>query len=115
MIQTIQKLFHTDRWWGKTMFIVFVYAVYWCVFYGSWLVFPDQHPADNTDAGSNLFLVYLLGIVPLLSFFIPPFIKKVFTINKTGLYVMHIILIILCAAIFMTIAITSALSNIQIG
>lgn len=110
-MQSIRNFFHTDKWWGKTIFIALVYVIYWCLFYGSWLLIPNQHPDNNTDFGSNLFIIYLLIIVPLISFFIPYYIKKVFTMNTVLLYCLHIILIILSAGIFLWIAILSAFSH----
>jgi hypothetical protein len=81
-MQKIRNIFHTDKWWGKTIFVVLIYALYWCVFYGSWLLIPDQHPDNNTEIGGILFLVYLFVITPLISFLIPHYIKKLFQINK---------------------------------
>ncbi|MCX6755313.1 MAG: hypothetical protein NT068_02110 [Candidatus Nomurabacteria bacterium] len=115
MVLWIQKTFHTDKWWGKAIFMLLTYVVYWCVFYGIFSILPNQHPNNNTDVGSSLFLIYLVIIVPILSFFIPHYFKKVFSINKVLLYSLHLFFILVSLYLFFIIAATSAVQNIQIG
>jgi len=112
-MQSIRNFFHTDKWWGRIITIILVYIFYWSIFYGAWLIIPNQHPDNNTDFWSNVFLVYIFIIVPLISFYIPHFIKKLFNINNIFLYCLHIFLIILSAGLFFVIAAISALSNFQ--
>ncbi|MES2023405.1 MAG: hypothetical protein V4439_01855 [Patescibacteria group bacterium] len=115
MKDQINNFFHTDKWWGKTIFIILIYAVYWCVFYGVWFLIPPDNFDKNTDISGILFLILNLAVVPIISFFIPYFIKKLFTINKVVLYVLHSFLLLISVALFIFLAIISALSHIQIG
>jgi len=48
MINWIQKTFHTDKWWRKTVFIFLTYVLYWCIFYGSWFVMPSEWFNQNS-------------------------------------------------------------------
>ena len=114
-MQSIRNFFHTDTWWGKTIFIVLIYSLYWCVFYGSWLIVPREYFDKNTGLSGILFLILNVIIVPAISFFIPHFIKKLFQINKFFLYILHIFLILFALGLFLYIGIFIALSNIQIG
>ena len=115
MINWIQKTFHTDKWWGKIIFIGFVYIIYWLIFYGSWFSIPDRYFDHNTEVTGILFIIYIFIIVPSISFLIPPSVGKVFPIKNSIIYPLHIFLIILSIAIFLAIGITVAFSHIQIG
>ena len=75
MIQKLQKFFHTDKWWGKTIFIVLTYVFYWCIFYGSTLLIP--YSSYNTDFDTILPFIYIFILVPIISFFIPFLIRKI--------------------------------------
>ena len=112
-MQSIRNFFHTDTWWGKTIFIFLIYLLYWCLFYGTGLLIPDSD--YNTEINAYFPPIYFLIIVPLISFIIPHFIKKIFIINNFLLYFIHVILVVISAAIFLLIAIVSALSNFHIG
>ena len=87
MIQKLQKLFHTDKWWGKVLLVVILYLLFWGVFYiGLFQIFGSM---SGTDLGGFLFILYLLIGIPLSSLFIPKIIIKSFKINKTLLYIFH--------------------------
>ena len=113
LISWIQNFFHTDKWWGKTIFVILTYVLYWCVFYGSLLFIPNSD--YNTELNTSLPFIFVLIIVPVISFFVPKFIKKVFYINKTFLYSLHLFFVLLSIIIFFIVAITSAFSHIQMG
>ena len=102
MINWIQKTFHTDKWWRKTVFIFLTYVLYWCIFYGSWFVMPSEWFNQNSDLSGIIFLIYLCILVPITSFFIPYLFKKTFEVNKVFLYILHIVVIIFSAALFFT-------------
>ena len=114
MIAFLQKKFHTDRWWGKTLFIVLVYVIFWCVFFGGLLLIPNEYFEGN-NVSSYPVLFYVFAFVPLISFFVPPFIKKMFHFNNIGLYTLHIFLIVLSLFIFVQIVFAIAWSNFSIG
>ena len=73
----IQKIFHTDKWWGRTIFITLTYTVFWCVFYGVWLVIPQRwYDSAENPALEWVFIFYLFIFVPWFSFKIPRFFMK---------------------------------------
>lgn len=115
MIQKIQNLFHTDKLWGRIIFITLIYILYWVTFYGSWFLIPRELFGYNTNLSGILFILYIFIVVPLISVFIPYFIKKIFYISKSLLYFLHIFLIILSIILFMTIGILISLSHFSIG
>jgi len=114
MIFWIQKTFHTDKWWGKTIFIVLTYVLFWIVFY---VIFPYIIILFNGSNFGGMFLfIFILGIIPIISFFIVPrLILKIFYLNKIFLYCLHIILIILSIYIFLALVVSLSFSHIQIG
>ena len=113
MVNWIQKTFHTDKWWGKTIFIVLIYLLYWCIFYGSTLLIPNSN--SNTDFNAILPFLYIFIIVPIISFLVPLIILKIFKINKVFLYILHIVLIVFMAISFFIIVVFFAFNNFQIG
>jgi hypothetical protein len=115
MINWIQKTFNTDKWWGKTIVTVLTYVIYWCVFYGSWLIMPKYWFDKNSDFSGILFLIYLFILVPIISFLIPKFFRKTFKINKIFLYIFHVFMILLSIALFLFLGIIIAFSHFQIG
>lgn len=119
MIQKLQNFFHTDKWWGKTLFVVLIYVLYWCIFYGSWFLIPDklflEHESNSYQVLQIFVLLLIFIFIPAISFFIPSIIRKTFKINKIFLYILHVILIILSIALFLIFMIFAALHNLQIG
>lgn len=113
MINWIQNTFHTDKWWGKTIFVALIYIIYWWIFYGIWFLIPERFFDHNSNLSGLLFLIYLCVLVPIVSFFIPHFIKKVFSTRH--FYLLHILLIILGLVLFLALAAISAFSHLQIG
>lgn len=116
MKDKINKIFHTDRWWGKTIFILLSYLLFWCTFYGSWLLIPyNDHPVREINLPEWTLFLYSLILVPYISFIIPRTIKKIFLINNIFLYSLHIILILISVISFLALFILSALSHFSIG
>lgn len=113
-MQSIQNFFHTDRWWGKTIFIIVTYVLFWCVFYGL-IFFIPEHFFETYNIQGYVTLIYALVLIPLLSFFIPPFIKNTIVINKVILYILHIIFVIASIVLFLAMLAFFALQNFQIG
>ena len=115
MKDKINKIFHTNNWAGKMIFIVLVYIVFWLIFYGCWFLVPQRYFNSNNDLISFLFLFFVFILVPLLSFYIPHLIKKLFLINKIILYSIHVFLMIISLILFVGLSIISALSHFSIG
>lgn len=100
MIQKIQKLFHTDKWWGKTIFIISLYVLYWFIFY--FLLFFTAWFLGEF-LGGWFILLYVLFMILFSFVFIPKNINKIFYFNKFILYFLHTFLTlvsILCLILF---------------
>ncbi len=76
MIQKTQNLFHTDKWWGKVVFSLLLYFMYWIIFYG--ILFFIFGSMSEYEIGGKLFLLYIIVIIPVSSLIIPSIIKKYF-------------------------------------
>jgi hypothetical protein len=102
-MQSIRNFFHTDTWWGKTAFIILVYTLYWCVFYGSFFLFPYGFFQSNSSSEyiTWLLLSYLFIFVPFLSFKLALFIRRI-TLAKY-IYVINTVFILLSLIIFLGI------------
>ena len=100
MVEKLQNLFHTETWWGKTIFIVLIYSIFWCIFYGVSLVIPHSFYQELNNFFGFLFALYWFLIIPYLSFFIPKFLLKLFTINKLTLYFIHYVLLLISITLF---------------
>ena len=109
-MQSIRNFFHTETWWGKTIFIILIYALYWCLFYWTLFLIPEDFFVTYNISG-YVTLFYGILLIPSLSFFIPHFFKNLFSINKTFLYVLHTFIILFFIALFLTMIVISALSN----
>lgn len=92
-IEKIQKLFHTDKWWGKSLLVLVLYTLYILIGY---LLIPFLIIfIQNFNFGGMAFFVFLFLIAPIFSYYIPFLILKIFKINKFLLYLFHTILVIL--------------------
>ena len=111
-MQAIRDLFHTDKWWGKTIFIILIYLLYWCIFYWSLFLIPDDF-FERYNIPGFVTLFYSVLLVPLLSFLIPNYIKKLFTINGFLLYLIHLLAIIFSLCLFFYLLIIYAIGNFQ--
>jgi hypothetical protein len=113
MTSWIQKTFHTDKWWGKIIFVVSLYIIYWTLCY---LVVPFIILAiQGYNFGGVFFFVFLFLIAPLLSFEIPIIIKRSFVINKFFLYIGHVFLAIIVPFVSMLLFFGYMFSQIHIG
>jgi len=115
-MQTIRNIFHTETWWGKVVFIIVTYIAYWLVFYGSWFMIPyDFFYIRNIEINQWIFLIIFCFIIPIISFYIPYNINNIFKINKTFLYSLHVLLIVMSLVLFFYFGLTIAFSHFQIG
>lgn len=113
MKNKINKIFHTDRWWGKTIFIICIYLAYLIVGY---IFFPLLISAlQGFNFGGIVMFLFLFIIIPVFSYYIPSFIIKIFEANKKLLYFFHTVFIVLVPFIFLWIIIALAFSHFSIG
>ncbi len=105
-----------ETWFGKIIYIILIYVVYWVVFYGSWFLIPyDFFYERGIDINPILFISIYMVLIPIISFFIPHYISRKVQINKKLLYLIHIVLIILSILLFLHIGLTIAFKNWSIG
>ena len=110
MIEKLQKFFHTDRWLGRVLFVFVSYIIFWCVFYGSWLVMPDSWFEDISKFEYWVFLVYIFIFVPYLSFKLASLFKKIFITNYFFIATLNIIFLICSLYIFFRFIVQGVLS-----
>lgn len=112
-IQKIQKFFNTDKWWGKTIFIFLVYLLFWCIFYGVWLLIESSFGEyEYYIYRTPLFIgsIFLFIILPIITFFIfPKFLKKITNIKHP--YFINSIAIFLSLFIFIFFEILIAIKH----
>ncbi len=110
----IQKIFHIDKWWGRTIFIILTYAIFWCIFYGA-LFFVSEDFFELNNISGNVTLIYALLIVPVISFYLIKFFKKYFLMKNFSFYLIHIIYLILSITLFLYLLVMGALQNANYG
>jgi len=107
MIQKIQSLFHTDKWWGKILFVFCFYVVFFFLGYWIWLLVPRCLGCDYPNFIYYVSPIYFFIILPILSFIFIYKIKKILNL-KTHLlilFLLNFILIILNIALLIFILI----------
>lgn len=136
-IQRIQKFFHTDKWWGRVVFIVSLYILFilvWFnflmphifdgykvlfnfeefgIFYSVSLLFSIfqvfSYPAAIFDP-----LLYFFSIIPILGFlFVNKFIFKVFQIKSKIIKFLYYICSLIFIFIMLRFLIFAIFSNIH--
>ncbi len=108
-MQSLQNFFYTDKWWGKTIFIITLYIFYILIFYIGGTLFIGM--LQDFTFGGPVMLTFLFLISPVVSFYIPSLIRKTFYVNKITLYILHTIFVILIPFIFIFIVAYLAFSN----
>lgn len=106
MINNLKKFFHTDKWWGKTIFVVITYIIFWCVFYGSLFLIPDSF-FEIYNIPGFITIIYAILIVPFISFYL----NKFFQLKKNIFYIINTIFIILSLMLFFAFLIIGAINN----
>ena len=114
MITKLQKLFHTDKWWGKTLFMVCFYIVF--LFFGYWIWFLEIIPECINCDSSVMYIVsplYFFIILPILSFVLVFFLNKkfYFNIKKILLIIINLLIIIANISLFFIAIIFSIRPN----
>ncbi len=114
MIKKLQKFFHTDKWWGKTLFITCFYLVF--LFFGYWIWFLEMIPeCINCDSSIMYVLspLYFFIVLPILSFILFFLINKKFCFNikKILIIIINLLIIIINLALFFIAIIFSIRPN----
>jgi len=101
MINWIQKTFHTDKWWGKTVFIILTYIVFWFVTYGIWILgFVPDFLEHDSSIGGWISFIYFFAIIPVLSFLLVFYYKRITGIKLFYLIFLNILFIIVALSTF---------------
>lgn len=113
-IQRIQKLFHTDKWWGRVLLLSSFYLIYLILGYWFWFLFSG---VDCLDCEFYLMdwisPIYFIILLPILSFI---FIFKInikfnLKVNKIILFFVNLIIILLNLFLFFIALIFSIKPN----
>jgi hypothetical protein len=113
MIQKLQKLFHLDKWWGKMIFIIIFYSLFWFIFYGSWLFVSKDWYIEYDIYGFfiRIWFLFLYIIIPVLTFFFfPKLVKKITNIKHS--FLINSIFIFISLLIFIYIEIIISIQHI---
>jgi hypothetical protein len=113
MIQKLQKIFHTDKWWGRTLFsfcfdFLFLLSGTLVYFLFSWVEYI------KLPLPSGWFpLIYFYILLPLLSFiFLIKIFKKIDAgINKITLFFLNLMILLLMFFVFFLIVYFSISPN----
>ena len=113
-IQRIQKLFHTDKWWGKVLFIFFFNLVFFLLGILVYNLFLSIGRSSFNLSSNGFFeIFYLCVLLPVLSSICIIKIWKKFDIkiNKIALFFLNLLIIILMFLSFFLIAFYSIKPN----
>jgi len=109
MIQRLQTFFHTDKWWGKLIFIFCTYLTYVIIGY---IIIPFIVIFFQGFNFGGAFLLLLLFIfIPGTSYLIPLKFFRSLNINKILLYCAHTIFVILISFLFILLLISGMNPN----
>jgi hypothetical protein len=113
MIQKIQNLFHIDKWWGRALFLISFYLLFFIVGYLVWFLFPNNKYNNGSYIMEVISPIYFFFFLPVLSFFLVFKIKKTFnlTISKIVLFIINFILISLFLFLFLFLLISGIRPN----
>lgn len=89
----IQKIFHTDKWWGKTVLIILTYAIFWFISYGVWVFELIPQPRD-LRINDWIPFVYFFVFIPILSFKIASYIRKITQIKFLCLIIFNVLYVV---------------------
>lgn len=113
-IEKIRNIFRLETLLGRVVFSALIYLLFWWIFYGIWFLLPystfDYLVVNFTQKAPY----YLFGIVPLISLFIPYFLRKTCRINIIVLSLLHIVLLVGSAFLFFFFSILTIYKNYTI-
>jgi len=96
-IEKIQKLFYTDRWWGKVLLMTFFYVIFLGFGYWIWIILSNNIECldCNPFPEGVIPFLYFFILLPILSFVFVFKIKKIFyfKLNFVILFIINLIII----------------------
>ncbi len=113
MLNYLYIFFKPNTKLGKVSFVLFIYAILWFFWYG-FLIFLEIFNFDYSnkpldDFWAVFFHLYIFLIIPLLSFRIPFFLRKIFKWNLILMFFLHLIFF----SLFVLILFLYIFNNIQ--
>lgn len=113
MIQKLQKLFHTDKWRGKVLFLFVFYVLLFFLGHWIWFLLPIECLDCDISVLSIISPFYFFLILPILSFIFVFIINKKFNfkINRIILFLTNLILVMLNLFLFFIALIYSMQPN----
>lgn len=138
MIKKLQKLFHTERWWGKMFFIIFFYFIFIIIwfnififdFFSGFIGFFDFKTIDIFYSFRLIFtsiieflmnpyfdiMFYFYSLAPIIGFIImSKLVFSVFNIQYFFKKILIIIFNIIFILIFLRVLIFIILNNLLFG
>jgi len=139
-IEKIQKLFHTDKWWGKVLLMVFFYFLFVIIWFNFLIPFIFNIELSSLDFFNfkelNIFysvklffsifqiftypaaildpLVYYFSIIPILgSLFVNKLLFKIFLINSKIIKILFFVFSFIFILIMLRFLIVVILSSIS--
>jgi len=110
MIQKLQKIFYTDKWWGSLLLFASFYILYFMLGYWIWFLLPGMRCSDCKSYLMDLISpLYFFGILPILSFI---FVYKIrnkfnFRIDKLILFIVNLIIVLINLFLFILSVVSS--------
>jgi len=88
----------------RTLGVVGVYVLFWCVFYGSQIILPESWALFIAEKAGIFMSVYIFALVPLISFFIPVYVLRHMRAKPWVVYSIHILILIAFLVAYFTIS-----------
>ncbi len=108
IIQNMQKIFrhiaHRRSKVERFFLILSVYLLFWCVFYGSYIILPQKFTAYIGKHAGIVMSVYVLLFVPLISLLIPRHIVRYLKAKPWFVYSVHVFVLFLSIVAFFTLS-----------
>ena len=108
MIQKLQNIFHTDKWWGRLFLIASFYLIFLFFGYWVWFLFAKLEIIDSAIFIDKFIpaIIYLF-ILPISSFYLIFKIKKNFILdtNKIILFFINLLIILLNLFLFILVGV----------
>jgi hypothetical protein len=96
MISWIQNFFHTETKSGKMIFIFLIYLFFWFLAYGVWIfgIIPD-FSESNIQMNDWIPFFYFFILIPILSFLLSFYCKKITEVRYIYLIILNILFILI--------------------
>lgn len=112
MIQKLQRFFHTDKLWGKVVFMLVAYFLFWFITYGIWIFDFIPHLSNFNDQISDWIpFSYFFIVIPLMSFFTAFFCSKILKIKYYFFIIFNILYIFISVFFFIWFLISNIKPN----